>query len=247
MGSGGRSPATVVASSSLHIVVCRRGRPASPHPPPLLPPPCPPHRAPHRAPRRHHHHRLRHHRSHHLLHHLRRPLRRRRRCRFPPLPPSEPAAAVTSPPPRRLALSLPPPSCQVGCDRVRLREELCICCRRSRRAEHACAREGRRRGRTAMHVTCAGAVCVVCSVHEDVRACRAAAAWMQLFCAPPSHGMSNSQSAACFCVVRCRACLAYPRADAAGQGVCVSMCESICVLKVRPWRSSDSSTDTYFI
>ena len=151
---------------------------------------------------------------------------------------------TTASPPRAVAASALVPS---WLRQGWLREEQCICCRGSRRAEHACAREGRRRGRTAMHVTCAGAVCVVCSVHEDVRACRAAAAWMQLFCAPPSHGMSNSQSAACFCVVRCRACLAYPRADAAGQGVCVSMCESICVLKVRPWRSSDSSTDTYFI
>ena len=194
VGSGGCSPATVVASGCpAHLFVCAAGRPASPHPPPTDPS-CRRrvlHRAPHRHPRRHHPHRLRHHRSRHLLHHLSRPLRRRRRCRFPPLPPSEPAAAVTSPPPRRLVLSLPPPSCQVGCDWVRLREELCICCRGSRRAEHACAREGRRRGRH-MHVTCAGAVCVVCSVHEDVRACRAAAAWMQLFCAPPSHVMSKS-------------------------------------------------------
>ena len=43
---------------------------------------------------------------------------------------------------------------------------------------------------------------------------------MRSFCAPLVHALSITYAAACFCRVRCRACLAYPRPDAAGRGVC---------------------------
>ena len=81
VGSGGSSPATVVASSSPHICLFAAGRPASTHPPLLPPPPCPPPCSPPPS-LRHHPLRLRHHRSRLLLH--QHPSHRHRRRRLPP-------------------------------------------------------------------------------------------------------------------------------------------------------------------
>ena len=91
----------------------------------------------------------------------------------PPSPPPSPPPPFPPPPPPRASLPItasradscrrhppatsPPsprtPSCQTGCDWLRLRDELRLCCRGSLGAELACAREGRRRVRGLhMHV-----------------------------------------------------------------------------------------------
>ena len=46
-----------------------------------------------------------------------------------------------------------------------------------------------------------------------------------------------------FARVRCRACPAYPRPDAAGRTCTVIMCADVLVYNLDQWRSSDSSTD----
>ena len=158
--------------------------------------------------------------SRHLLHHLRRPLRRRRRCRFPPLPPSEPALPPS--PHHCLAAS----RCRCLRPRAKLAATGFGCARscafaaavRGARSTHARAKADAEGG-LHMHVTCTGAVCVVCSVLEDVRACRAAAAWMQLFCAPPSHVMVEIVICCMLlsCAMSCVPCIPAGRCSGSGR------------------------------
>ena len=60
---------------------------------------------------------------------------------------------------------------------------------------------------------------------------------------PPPLPLPIPPPPAPFARVRCRACPAYPRPDAAGRTCTVIMCADVLVYNLDQWRSSDSSTD----